>query len=140
MNGTLRTARERREGTALLAVVAYLGIVSILSGTFFVAVNRALDRAAAQESREVGRCLAESGVEKALAELRADPGYPGETGAVLGEGTFSVAVERGANGVYRIVSTGARTEGRVVPVTVEVEAELRDGVVSALRWVEEAGR
>lgn len=124
----------------MLAVVVYLGIVSLLSGAFFVAMNRAMDRVSVQEAREAGRCLAEAGVEKALAELQSDASYRGEAGTPLGEGTFDVSVEPQPSGVYRIRSMGLRGYGEAVPVRIEAEATVSAGVVSGLRWIEETGR
>jgi type II secretory pathway component PulK len=93
---------------ALLAVVVYLFIVTALSAAFFQTVHQTMDQARKAERRNQCLYLAEAGVEKAIAALRAYPEvYRSETDTTLGPGTFSVEVTPLAEaGAFRIRATG----------------------------------
>lgn len=131
----------RADGMAMLLVLGLLAAMSIGSATFFGLLNHDLARAHAVERGQVCMNLAEAGVDKAIAELRADPSkYTGEHDTSLGAGFFSVETSRlqGAR-EYRITSTGLlRSDGHVLK-EVRVSADISftpDGGVQTLRWSE----
>lgn len=128
----------RKSGSALIAVVVYLLIVTSLSVAFFGTLHRAMSQARINEQHRQCRYLAEAGIEKALAELRAAPGvYRGEQNTPLGSGTFSVDVApETAPGAYRIHATGALTDGQFVLAKCDETASVvfSGTRIRALRW------
>lgn len=136
---TVPTARRnRRQGSALFAVVAYLAIVGILGAAFFATVHRTMDGARAREYRAICEALADGGVERALARLRSDAAYTGEHDIPLGEGSVTTSVQQTGPDTYRIVSTG-QLDTRA-KLTVEAEAVVAGGRVTALRRIGESTR
>lgn len=130
--------QDRRRGSALLAVVAYLAIVGILGAAFFATVHRTVDAARTRELRAICGALADGGVERTLARLRSDTGYAGEREIPLGEGSFTTRVEPLGANAFRIVSTGQLdTRARL---TVEAEAVVVEGRVAGLRRIGETTR
>ncbi len=128
-------------GTALLIAIGYVAILSIISSTFVVYLNRSISRTSVQERTVLARNLAEAGIDKALAELKSgNAAYTGETNTPLGQGTFSVSVTRGAlQGEYIIESTGSILGGPITVATsrVKVRAVISpSGGIRKLAWQE----
>lgn len=135
-------ARDER-GMALVAVVMYLGIVTLVGSAFCVTVHRVIEAQVRIEWREAGMCLADAGVDKALASLCVDPAYRGERDTALGDGDFSVTVEPAeAADTYRIASTGRMGDATrtLAESHVVVEAVVTQGRVAQLRRLEEASK
>ena len=133
--------QRRDEGTAMIIVVGFLAVLMIGSATFFSLLHRTMSHAHGTERRQVCLNLAEGGLDKALADLRARHGvYAGEQETALGEGMFSVEVRHGsAQGVYHVTSTGFLRDGVVVLARARVAADVLlapDGVILGLRWTE----
>ncbi|MBI5092734.1 MAG: hypothetical protein HZB26_09875 [Candidatus Hydrogenedentes bacterium] len=137
----MTTCRQKRnQGTALIAVIVYLVIVTSLTTTFFATVHRTMSQARTVERRNQCIYLAEAGIEKAVAELRVNAaGYRGEQDTPLGDGAFSVVVTpENRPGAYRILATGRLIRG----ATVAGERKLAANVVLAgpriaeLHWME----
>ena len=103
-----KTHRSRRErGFALVIALAYLLILSLFAVAFLRLVRLNMADAFNEEARIEAINLAQAGIEKAVAELRRDSTYRGETNTWLGDGFFRVAVEfLEERGNYRVVSTG----------------------------------
>ena len=137
---SLPRARSGKFGSAMIAVIVYLLIVSSLSAAFFATLHRTIAQARAAEHHTQCRYLAEAGVEKALAELQVVPGtYRGERNTALGPGIFSVEVSPEAPpGAYRIHATGALTDGQSVLAKGGVTAEvaLAGTRITRLCWEE----
>jgi len=132
-----------RRGFALLMALGYLAVLSMAASVFLVYLNRAVTQGRNTELKTVALHLADAGVDKALAALQTAPeAYAGEAQTPLGEGRFSVEIERnGAPGQCSIISTGEVTDGDRVLSRARVVAEARldpDGAVRSLDWTEVA--
>jgi hypothetical protein len=93
------------------------------------------------QRRQVVVNIAEGGVDKAIAMVRAQPDtYRGERNVPLGEGLFTVHVEPAeAPRVYRIVSEARLAGIAARGARARVEARLAltpPGTVQELRWIE----
>jgi len=117
-------------------------VVMAVSAAFYEYLNRTASVAQKRQQHQVCLNLAEAGLDKALAELRARPGaYRGESLTPLGDGLFSVDVREEVPGQkYRITSTGAITGGKFMQAKGRVTASVRlgpGGGIEALRWMED---
>lgn len=138
-HGVWRGAND--EGMALYLVIGFLAALMIASGAFFTLLHRTMDHARAVDRHQVCIHIAEGGLDKALAELRARPGsYHGEEETALGQGLFTVEVEPPQpSGTYRVASTGFLRDGPVVLARARVAATIAvaaDGAVAVLEWKE----
>ncbi len=76
----VRTAsRPRRRGLTAVAVLVCLIIITMISGAVVQVGLARRDEVRAQERSLQSEWLAESGIQRALARLAADPAYAGET-------------------------------------------------------------
>jgi len=129
------------EGMALYLVIGFLAALMIASGAFFTLLHRTIDHAHAADRHQVCLHIAEGGLDKALAELRARPGsYDGEEETPLGRGLFTVQLEPSqTSGMYRVASTGILRDGPVVLARARVAAMIAvtpEGAVAVLEWKE----
>lgn len=127
-------------GAALLLVLGYLTVLMLFSGVFVVYLHRAMDQLSTHEREQKCLHLAEGGLNKAIAALRAAPGaYRGEEETPLGEGYVSIAVTPGSRtGEYRIVSR-ARLENsapRGARLELVADVTLAGRTVRGLTWKE----
>ena len=118
--------KKRNEGTALLMAIVLVFILGITSAALWRYLHATMHQGRLHEKIEAAQCLAEAGLEKAVAELRVRPAsYRGEDKTPLGKGLFSVRVHEGHGpGQYRIVATGALSDGTVVLARRTLEAKL----------------
>ncbi len=89
--------------------------------------------------KETALQLAEGGLDKAIATLRVDPTYDGETHTALGEGYFTVEVSAMGARRFRIESRGSLEDEGLVRARCGVEAELEltgEGEIVSVRWSE----
>lgn len=123
MTPSLRTKR----GSALLIAVTVLAIAGIGVAVVWQQLHTTLAYTQNQASSRQAAYLAEAGLDKAIALVRAQPGYAGETDTPLGEGRFSVQVTQTAPGHYRIVATGLldRAKPRVLAAEATFDAQGR---------------
>lgn len=130
--------KKRSQGSALIMAVVLIGVMSIGSAALWRYLHSTLREQTHNARIDTTQHLAEAGLEKTLAILRTDPAYAGEQDTPLGDGTFSVVVERpGATGTYRILSTGKLGDDIVVRATQTLVAELMldaAGTVKTYRW------
>ncbi|HIJ74248.1 MAG TPA: hypothetical protein HPP83_09125, partial [Candidatus Hydrogenedentes bacterium] len=76
----------KNEGTALLLAVGYVGAVSMLAAALLAALGHTITVAGKEEARQIAVAIAEAGIDKAVAELRAAPNtYRGEKQTQLGD-------------------------------------------------------
>jgi hypothetical protein len=120
-------------GIALIPALLCLVLVTLLGGSLFRQAHTHRTLLRSEEARAQADWLAESGMARAVARLRADPDYQGETWDVPAEqlprhepGRVRIAVERLANGSDRLVRIEAdfpsagerrsrRTRTRTIP-------------------------
>lgn len=125
-------------GAALFLVVGLLAVLTMMSTTFFAAVNQRQRASHDEEVMTAAFTIAEGGVHKALAVLQSgDRAYTGERATPLGRGQFSVRVERLERpNEYRIVSLGQPsalpTDNRIV--RIESIVRMIDGDATILTW------
>ncbi len=135
------TARNPRNGSALLMAVVLVMVLSIGAAAVWHYLHVTLRETARQEKLTMALHLAEAGLDKAVAELRARPGYQGEQKTPLGRGRFSVTVTpQAASGGFQLVSTGEVAEDGRVQGAVVLAAELAlgpDRTVKRYHWRKE---
>lgn len=115
-----------RNGFAMIYAVAYAGVVMAFAAAFLLYFNRTQDGLYRAHQAQMGRDVAEGGLEKAVAELRKAPtDYHGETNSPLGDGRFTVTVEPGDSPqAYRITAVGDILSGAFVTSHIRAYAVL----------------
>ncbi|NUM56295.1 MAG: type II secretion system protein [Candidatus Hydrogenedentes bacterium] len=126
-----------REGSALLAVIVVMIILTILASAFVTLLNRNVTESNRAVNRMENLALAEAGIHKAAAMLRADPNFRGESAFALGKGQVSVEVRQGATADrYDVRSSARQSAEDPAPVTVAAEFALTPAGVRVVRWEE----
>ena len=104
----MTTRRTDRRGLALVPALVCLTLVTVLCGSLFRQSHSRRMLLRTEEARAQADWLAESGLARAVAKLRADPEYKGETWEVSPEvlprhepGRVRIAVEGVANSSQR---------------------------------------
>jgi len=134
------TRKSNQRGAALILALLLVAIMGIGCTAVWRYLHTTLSETRRYERTETVQHLAEGGLEKAVAELRAAGGrYRGEEHTPLGAGRFSVAVqpEEGKPGTYRLLSVGELEDGGHVFARRVLEADLQltpDGEVQAFYW------
>ncbi len=145
MNARLTRERRRRsratKGGALILAVGYLTVITLFATAFLTLLQRTMSSMKEGQRRQVVVNVAEGGLDKAVATLRAQPDtYRGEQDVPLGEGLFSVRVEAvEAPRTYHIVSEARLASVAARGAHARVEAQLvltPQGTVEQLRWTE----
>jgi len=140
-----QSGKERRlrrvQGSALILAIGYLTVITIFATAFLTLLHHTMSAMKEDQRRQVVANVAEGGLDKAIATLRAQPDtYRGEQNVPLGEGLFSVRVEAAeAPRTYRIVSEARLVDVAARGTHARVEAHLvltPQGTVRELRWVE----
>lgn len=123
--------RPREAGSVLIVAIVFVAILSIGTSAALRHLHMTMAEIKRQENVEAAPALAEAGLEKAFAMLRAHPGaYAGESDTPLGDGRFSVAVTRGPRaGVYAVRSEGIVADGvgRGEKQVIVAEMEIQPG-------------
>lgn len=133
----MNRAAMRNQGSALLAVVVFVIIVSIMASSFIAVVNTNLSGANRATHDQVCRALAEAGIEKAAVMIRSDAAYRGEPWFALGKGQVSVEVAN-ASVPDRFTVTSTARFSAIDPRPIRIVAEIsRAGdSVRVGRWQE----
>jgi len=121
----------RQKGIALVVVLSILFTLSILASTLVAQLAATLRVIEAKRNRVKVFHIAEGGIHKALWELARNPDYQGEAATALGNGFFTVTLEKikGETNTLRIISTGrldqvdARHPKQTISVVVKVAPE-----------------
>jgi hypothetical protein len=125
----------RRAGYAMILVLGYVSAVTLFAAVFLEALHLGMNEARKADRHRVCVHLADAGVDKAIASLRAQgPAYTGNKDTELGVGRFDVTVKPGeAPDTFAIMSRGYLPDiDPARPVRAEV-------VVEALVVVDAAG-
>ena len=126
------------QGSALILAVVLVGVMSIGSAALWQYLHGTLREQSRNAQLDTAQHLAEAGLDKAVAMLRRDVAYATEQDTPLGDGTFSVAVERpAAAGAYLILATGKLGDEVVVRATRTLVGELpvdSTGTIETYHW------
>lgn len=138
---TFPAAFGERDGSAIILVVVYLAVLTLMAGAFLTALRSTMRETHVAERREKSLHIAEGGLDKAVVMLQRSPDrYRGEIDSVLGEGFFTTTVESvEGSRVYRVVSSARFGEGlsRGSRVTIVAEVGLSvAGALERLEWFE----
>jgi Tfp pilus assembly protein PilX len=103
-----RRTQRRRRGMLAIGVLVCLIILTLIAGAILRTSAAQREEGRAQERRLQAEWLAEAGLQRALARLDADPGYPGETWEIdareldsADAATVTITVERPAGEARR---------------------------------------
>lgn len=127
-------------GAAMLLTVIMMGVFAVMGTAYWrhlhVTLSHARDNAKAQISRE----LAEAGIARAIAELRAgNVAFTSAERVPLGEGIYSVTLGPKSTNIQEVTATGALADGdelrRLVRIraTIHLDAAGRPASVEYLR-------
>jgi len=131
------TSRARGdEGMAVILVLGYLAVVSLLAATFIAALNRNISRVTKAQDHQVCVNVAEGGIEQVIAAIRG--GTVSEQAGELGNGQFTATV-READGAIEIVCTATLKDVPAAHARVTALVERTpSGGVRVLQWKEVA--
>lgn len=134
--------RRNDGGTALLIAVLIVGILSVSVAASWKHLHLTRAHGHTVRLHEEAQHLAEAGLEQAMAMLRVDPAYPGAKQVALGNGDYSVRVERtGVPGAYRLHAEGrVGAEGRIYRRLTGTLQLGPTGEVESYHWARERGR
>ncbi|HUW62706.1 MAG TPA: hypothetical protein VMZ06_16990 [Candidatus Bathyarchaeia archaeon] len=124
-------------GTALVLVIGVLAIVTISVSSFLALLHASINYTRREEAHAWCVHVAEAGLEKAVAELRAGrAAYTRESDTPVGVGEFSIGVS-GVNGRYTITSRGRIARGGLTTVrTLQAEVRIEGRRVVEFKWRE----
>ena len=132
-------------GAALIIVLALLAAAAMLSASFYIMLHHTLDDTYRRGREQAALALAEAGLDKTIAFLRAGPKeYQGEEETALGAGYFSTRVNaiEGIRQAWRIQAKGVvYPEVKGFSASVSITATLlldEHGKIARLTW-EESG-
>ena len=132
-------AHANDEGTALLATVVFVIIVSIMASGFVAIVNTNLTGSNRAAHDQICRALAEAGIEKTAVMLRSDANYTGEPWFAFGKGEVKIEVAATATPDRFTVTSAARyTEVDPRPLRIVAELAHAGDSVRVVRWLENA--
>lgn len=127
-------------GTALVLVIAYLFIFTAFAAAFLAYYRQTHEVLYRAKRQQVSMRAAESGIQKAVAELRKAPeAYQGEEGTPIGDAVFTTVVEATGTRTYHITVTAQLSGeyGKPHPRTLYAVLELDGGAVGKLVWAKE---
>lgn len=133
--------RHRQQGSALVMAIAFLGAIVVLTALFWSSLSSRVAALTREEQDWQARQVAEAGLEKTVAALRAQQGgYSGEAPTSFGPGVFHSTVETITASEYRITAVGTVESNGIIRGQKAVAAQVRigaGGVVQELRWLGE---
>jgi type II secretory pathway component PulK len=120
------TPKRRSRGAALIMALLLVAIVSMGAAAVWEYLHMTLKEGHRTEIQETTFCLAEAGLDKAIATLRTRANYNGEKDTPLGDGHFSVQVTpEAAPGQYQLKSVAILGEENRVQAQCTLRASLR---------------
>ena len=128
----------KKSGVAILIVVIFLGILSVLTSALIANVGRNWTEMKHRNLSVQSFWLAEAGIEKAIFEMgRKGTAYTGEE-IKLREGTFIVTVRETGNNLYEISSIGKtgnhRVKKTIITTVLLEEKSSQEFVVIKKQW------
>ena len=130
--------RRSNEGAVLLTAIILLAVLGVGAASVWSMLHRNLDAVHHQHRLEGVQYLAEAGLEHAIARLQTDRSFTGVKDVPLGDGRYTVVVQRGDGpDSFVLASTGAITDGPLVLREQRLTAQLRlaeNGAIRAYTW------
>lgn len=121
---SIKHSRNGERGSALLISLLLLLVLGMGSAAIWQGMHLEFKSATDQRHRDEAYYLAEAGMRKALAELRAQPDYAGEEQTSLGGGYFTVSVSAHSGGDYSIRSQGVLASDGLQQAQYVLQAEV----------------
>ena len=135
MNAPARIQEER--GSALLVAIVLTIILTATVSGMFALLNAATTASTRSARLQSSILLAEAGIDKAAAALRADAAYRGEQHTPLGDGEFSVEVTLAPdNQQFIVVSSATLFSEKVYPTRIEAIMSVTPTGVRIISWKE----
>lgn len=117
--------RHGERGAALLIAVVMMGVFAIMGTAYWRHLHVTLAHARGNAKLQVSRELAEAGIARAVAEMRAgNTAFTAADRVPLGEGVYSVAISPGPGDTREIIAMGALADGETLSRTVRIRALL----------------
>lgn len=130
------TRRHETKGFAMLAVLGYVLVITILSTAFFSSVHRSVKVQHQHIQAKKSFVLAESGVHHAIIALEKDAAFGGASGVVFPDGNFTTLVTTGTEpNSWVIESTGGFGEDDLHTTTLRATVSRSAGSWSVRSWV-----
>ena len=103
--------RDPRSGTALIIVIVFMAIFGTLGIGYWRQLHFSIAEARVSAKESAALALADAGIARAIAELRAgNTAFAGVAAAPLGKGHYTVSVTHDANGSVVVESVGTLGE------------------------------
>ncbi|MCC6143410.1 MAG: hypothetical protein IT368_06360 [Candidatus Hydrogenedentes bacterium] len=134
--------RNNEQGTAMLLALLFVMFIGIGATATWRHLHVVREQTTRYQRQEIAGQLAEAGIEKAIAVIRVNRDYRGETGTPLGAGQFTVRVlpETVAD-AYTIEARGDLVNAGIVAQSTGIGARIRlapDGRVLERTWKPES--
>lgn len=126
----------RNAGSALLAVIVFMIILTIFASALVSLVNTNITAANRAVNRMENTALAEGGIAKAAVLLRADPAYRGEPYFALGKGEVMIQVDPAESGHYRVTTIARQSAEDPAPARIDAEVAVTGAGLRIVRWKE----
>lgn len=129
----------RNAGSALLAVIVFMIILTIFASALVSLVNTNITAANRAVNRMENMALAEGGIAKAAVLLRTDPAYRGEPYFALGKGEVMIQVDPvESSGRYMVATTARQSVEDPAPARIDAELAVTGAGLRIVRWKESA--
>jgi hypothetical protein len=117
--------RGNERGAAMFVALGFLGAMVILAGAFLGIVRRSMDARRVEQETAVAEELAQAALASGVAHLEAgDTDYKGEKSVSLGDGRYTVEIEK-RNGEYIVRGSGETLLDHIVAQRVTLRARVR---------------
>lgn len=121
----MRPSHRQRKGFALLAILGYTFVLTILGTAFLRTLHLSLDQQHSGVRESKAYAIAESGIQYAALQLQENPAYSGAEGIAMGEYHVDVSIQQDATPSTWVVRSSGFIGDAVAPLhTVVLEARL----------------
>ncbi len=120
------------QGSVLVFALVISAVIMTVTTSFFNYFGSAVRLERVSLASAQARSLAEAGIDKAIYELNHTAGYTGETGTVLGNGSFSVSVASIDSSNKRLTAIGyvPNSTNPIATKEIQVTAGINASIVS----------